>query len=142
VVERGPLVYALMMDEKWEKKEFATNEHVAYGNWYYQVTSDTPWNYALVSHYLNDEEIENHFIVEKGQQRDVYPWNTQNAPIRIHAKGVKLEEWREINGSTGPINYLNQMRVGTTEDLKDITLIPYGCTTLRIAEFPIRDLIR
>ncbi len=142
VVERGPLVYALMMDEKWEKKEFATNEHVAYGNWYYQVTSDTPWNYALVSHYLNDEEIENHFIVEKGQQQDVYPWNTQNAPIRIHAKGVKLEEWREINGSTGPINYLNQMRVGTTEDLKDITLIPYGCTTLRIAEFPIRDLIR
>lgn len=140
VVERGPLVYALMMDEKWEKKDFEPNEHVAYGEWYYQVTSDSPWNFALISRYLDDKELDNHFTVTKSEQQASYPWNIENAPIQIHTKAVQLEEWTELNGSTGPINYLNQMGVGTTEDLKDIVLIPYGCTTLRIAEFPIRDL--
>lgn len=140
VVERGPLIYALRMNEKWEKKDFAPEEHIAYGKWYYQVTSDTPWNYALISRYLNDKELDNHFRMEKSEQQATYPWNVENAPLHIHTQGVQLQEWTELNGSTGPINYLNQMGVGTTEDLKDLELIPYGCTTLRITEFPVRDL--
>ena len=53
VVERGPLIYALRMNEKWEKKDFAPEEHIAYGKWYYQVTSDTynmPFKNAISMH--------------------------------------------------------------------------------------------
>lgn len=44
-IERGPLVFALKMEEKWEKKEF---EEPWYGPYYYSVTPTEPWNYGLV----------------------------------------------------------------------------------------------
>ena len=45
LLKRGPLVYALKMEENWEKKEFKDSW---YGSYYYQVTSSDPWNYGLV----------------------------------------------------------------------------------------------
>lgn len=47
VVERGPLLYALKMNEKWVKKNMEAEKVKSFGEWYYEVTSDTPWNYAL-----------------------------------------------------------------------------------------------
>ena len=47
VVERGPLVYALKMEEKWTRKAFLGPDCKKYGAGYYEVTSDTPWNYGF-----------------------------------------------------------------------------------------------
>jgi DUF1680 family protein len=138
VVERGPLVYALRMKEKWEKKNFEPAKEAQYGKWYYEVTSDTPWNYTLSSKSLQPDAIEHNFIVEKASSPSniLYPWTEEGAPVVIRTKAYRLPEWKLFKGSAGPIPYYQQDTSKGTEET--IELIPYGCTTLRVTEFPIR----
>lgn len=137
VVERGPLVYALKMNEKWEKKNFESDKAGEYGKWYYEVTSDSPWNYALSHQILSPEKAKESFIVEKSANVAPYPWNVENAPIRIKTKAKRLKGWDLVRGSAGPIAYFTQQGNDQGEE-ETIELIPYGCTTLRITEFPVR----
>ena len=46
-IERGPLVYALKIGEKWVKKSVKDNP-AKYGDCYYEVLPTTQWNYGLV----------------------------------------------------------------------------------------------
>ena len=73
-------------------------------------------------------------VVEKPLQG--YPWNLENAPVQIHAKGKRMNEWSLYNGSAGPLPYSTQYQINTLPE-EDIILVPYGCTTLRITEFPV-----
>ena len=137
VVERGPLVYALKMNEKWEKKAFEEDKSDVYGKWYYEVTSDSPWNYALPARSFSPDRIKEAFTVEKSNTITSYPWNTENAPIRIKTKAMRLNGWTQVRGSAGPIPYYTQQGKDFSDE-ETIELIPYGCTTLRITEFPVR----
>ena len=133
VVERGPLVYALKMNETWTKKSTDPKEYVWQGKWYYEVTSDSKWNYALLRKYLGSED---NFEVIVSDERPEYPWNVENAPVTIRTKAVSVDNWTEYNGSAGPIGYHSGKADWANE--VEIELIPYGCTTLRITEFPVR----
>ena len=133
VVTRGPLLYALRMEESWTRKEFEGAEKSKYGPFYYEVTSADAWNFAL------DPERLDVCVADRRSWDGAYPWNLENAPLTLEVQAVRLPDWKAYNGSAGPVNYANEMNDDLGERVR-IRLIPYGCTTLRIAAFPTREL--
>jgi hypothetical protein len=128
VVERGPLLYALKIKEDWKKVESADK----FGS-YYEVKPLSPWNYGLVN--VSDANLQSSFKVSLKPRVALFPWTPEDAPIEIKVPAKVLKDWQIYNGSSGPVPYSVQKH---TENLpvKEVTLIPYGCTTLRITEFP------
>lgn len=138
-IERGPLLYALKMQETWKKKQMEPERSGTYGNWYFEVTSDTPWNYAVPARIFNAGWAEGNISVTKNEwDGKEYPWNTAQAPVSLKMKARRLNNWTLVRGSAGPIAYNTQQGVDFGAE-EDIELIPYGCTTLRIALFPVRN---
>ena len=135
-VERGPLLYALKMDEKWERKEMEEDLHTKYGKYYYEVKSPTKWNWCISRKSLKAPEKV--FRLErKDTDRTKYPWNIENAPLSIKVKARELLDWEAARGSAGPVPFYTQ-QVNDVGEEAEIELIPYGCTTLRITLFPVR----
>jgi len=130
-IERGPLTFALKVGEKWTK--VANNDR--YGKFYYEVEPTSAWNYGLIESSLNNLN-DNYVVVKRDVSPNSYPWNPENCPVEIKTKGVKIPFWTIYNGSAGPLPYSTQDQL-KTDAPEPITLIPYGCTTLRISEFPV-----
>ncbi len=128
-VDRGPLVYALKIEEEW--KDIKGTDR--YGS-YKEVRPLSPWNYGLAESVLKN--VDSAFQVSINNSIADYPWNVTNAPVKIKTKGKLIPEWKLYNETAGPLPYstINYLK---TEPEVDITLIPYGCTTLRISQFPV-----
>ena len=138
VIERGPLVYALKLRENWAKKEFKPEERVRYGDWYYEVTTPDKWNYCLSREDISAKNLEERFVLERpSTDKSLYPWNVENAPLAIKCKAREMLDWKEYRGSTGQIPFFTQQGRNLGDE-ETVELIPYGCTTLRITEFPVR----
>jgi hypothetical protein len=132
-VERGPLVYALKIGEKWEEVK-NEKDPIDFGKILYHVVPTTPWNYGLLN--VADEKLADAFqVVERGVVAG-YPWNPENAPLQLQTKGRRLPTWQLYNEMAGPVPYSVSSRV-ETENEESIVLIPYGCTNLRISQFPV-----
>lgn len=128
---RGPLVYALRMEENWRWIPFGGKDRY-YGDGAWEVTSDTPWNYCFMRETFCADSCK---VITRAV--DGYPWNLANAPVAISVPARELPQWKAINGSVGEIPYWTEEGDDTGADCR-IDLIPYGCTTLRIAAFPTR----
>lgn len=128
-VERGPLVYALKIKEDW-KTVPGTDRFGSYK----EVRPLSPWNYGLAESVIRNPDSLLQVTVKKGTAAN--PWNLENAPIEIKTKGKRIPEWKLYNETAGPLPY-SMIRYLKEQKEEEISLIPYGCTTLRITQFPI-----
>lgn len=129
-IERGPLVYALKIEEQWQEVRTEQWEHT-----FFEVMPLSPWNYGIPKKYLTAGNFE---VSQKPEVAEM-PWNLANAPIEMKTTGKRIPWWTLYDRSAGPLPYPSwpDRETGTPEET--ITLIPYGCSTLRIAEFPVLD---
>jgi len=133
-VERGPLVYALKIGEN-RKLVRNTKDPVAYGSEYLELHPTTPWNYGLVDGKMND--IGKPVFRKLSAALPSFPWNPESAPVSIRVNARKIPTWKLYNGMTGPIPYSLGYNVETEKETEELLLIPYGCTNLRLTQFPV-----
>ena len=128
-ITHGPLLYALKMGEEWRRiNEDEPYRELPHGDW--EVYATTPWNYALAIDRAHPEQS----LTFERRTMPGLPFTPESTPIAAHVHGRRVPEWQEANNSAaqwpgGPAS--------STESLEELTLIPYGCTNLRMAEFPV-----
>jgi len=126
VISRGPLLYSLAIGEKW--KEIKDNGKAS--DW--EVDPSTPWNYALE---ISSSEPQSSFTVVMSPMRD-QPFSSEGTPLALEAKGYRVDDWKLVDNSAGP---LPESPVKASGPSARVRLIPYGAAKLRITEFPVID---
>ena len=127
-IQRGPLYFSLKIEEHCKKLKRHSAKFPAI-DW--EIKPKTPWNYGLVLDPKNPEE----FIAAQPAKRvGKIPWQQKNAPVTLEVKGKALPQWKMVNNSAGDPP---QSPVESAEPVTDLQLIPYGCTRLRVTEFPV-----
>ena len=127
-VVRGPLVYALKIGEDWRQVNTDKPGHeLPHGDW--EVYATTPWNYGLKV----KEKTLNRDVVFENRPLGENPFSPEGAPVIAHVQGRRLPGWSLEHGSAAENP---PSPVESEEPLEDLILIPYGCTNLRVTEFP------
>ena len=119
-VERGPLVYALNIKERWEK---LGQGHPKFPDC--EIYPESRWNYAL------DTSVPMEAVLSECLSEQ--PFSKENPPVRILAAGRPVESWQMENNSAGD---LPESPVALDAASETVELVPYACTKLRISLFP------
>lgn len=133
-VERGPLTYALKINGELKQVK-NDKDPVDFGDSYEEIRPTSPWNYALIV--PQSETWAQGFQVEKTAPVTTFPWTAEACPLQIKTKGRRVPSWQLYNEMTGPIPYSGGYPLEVSAEVEEITLIPYGCSTLRVSQFPV-----
>jgi hypothetical protein len=125
-IKRGPLVFALPIAARWVK--LRDRPGLPFDDW--EVFPESPWNYALQ---LDCAHPENSLVFTE-RSIGAKPFSPDGSPVMATVKGRRLSGWSLEKGAAAPPP---PSPVVSSEPLSSLSLIPYGCTDLRITEFPI-----
>ncbi len=134
--ERGPLVYSLRVSERWTRVN-ADKPHRELPHGDFEVRPGSPWNYGLVVDPQRASERVR-FVEQPVGER---PFSPEGAGVMATVTARRLPRWTIESGWAGEISpvdtaWADPRRLPTTEPVDEVTLIPYGCTNIRITEFP------
>ena len=163
-VERGPLVYSLKITEDWKIDTLDKRSTPAFPA--YELFAKSPWNYALCLNNVNILQqikvikrpysdnpwsIENAPIELRVPARLVKGWIFEKKNVMKFDKWEvkrnkqgKIKDWY-INGYemkkgswifTPPLPDEAMLKKGLSDKVDTVTLVPYGCSKLRITVFP------
>lgn len=123
VVERGPLIFSLDVEEEWRK----LRPQGMTSDW--EIYPKSAWNYALD---VNEQIAESALQVHRGRVGK-NPFARESVPVRITATGRQVPNWKmedNVAAATpeGP--------VASDQPDEALTLVPYAAAKLRITAFP------
>jgi hypothetical protein len=134
-VERGPLVYALRIGESWTRVN-ADKPHREPPHADFEIRPTTPWNYGLVA---SGRSVAGLTFEERpvGER----PFSPDGAGMIATATARRIPGWKTVRGWAGELSIADSAwadagRRHSDEPEETVTLIPYGCTNIRITEFP------
>jgi hypothetical protein len=127
-VERGPLVYSLDIDEEWTRiNADVPGRELPHGD--FEVRPASPWNYGLM---LPEHDPESAIRFEERPVGD-QPFSPGGAGMVGHVSGRRIPNWGLAHG------WAAEIRPGlheSSEPVEQLKLIPYGCSNIRVTEFP------
>ncbi len=125
-VERGPLVYALKIGEK-----FTPLNQEPHGFPDLKIEPTTAWNYGLV---IEQSKPDAGFKFTQGKV-PANPFDPATVPVKLTAPARRLPAWTLVPSGRAafdpPIS-----PVASAEPVEKVTLVPIGGTTLHITSFP------
>lgn len=136
-IERGPLVYSLRVGEEWTRVNIEKpHRELPHGD--FEVRPTTPWNYGLVLDAQHPEDglrFEERSIGERAFSPD-------GAGVLAYARGRRIPNWKIARGWAGELaasdtGAADPGKALSDQPIEQVTLIPYGCTNIRITEFPL-----
>lgn len=149
-IRRGPLYFALRIGKEYKRitlkeRNFGSIKYKGSVDW--EIRPTTPWNVGLT---LDESQTDFGFTVQKNpvtnypfsdinemiydsEQAEYQKWKRE-APVVLGINGRQIPDWKLVNNSAGdpPVG-----PVVSNEPVEKLFLVPYGCTRLRISEFPV-----
>jgi len=127
-VERGPLTYASLIEESWTRiNADKPGRELPHGD--FEVRPASPWNYGLL---LPDADLAGAIRFEERPVGE-RPFSPEGAGMVARVMGRLLPDWKLAHGWAGEFGPGFHE---SAEPLEELDLIPYGCTNIRITEFP------
>ena len=138
-VERGPLVYSLLIDEEWTRIHAdKPQRELPHGD--FEVRPKSPWNYGLVL----DAKAPEAALVFEERPVGAQPFSPSGAGMVARARGRRIAAWKLAHGWAGEVSradpaWAHQHKADSLGPVEEVSLVPYGCTNIRITEFPRVD---
>ena len=127
-IEHGPLVYSLLLEERWHRVN-ADKPHRELPHADFEVRPASPWDYGL----LIDPGTPDAGLTFEQRPVGDRPFSPDGAGMAARVRGRRLPQWELAHGWAAEVPPGVQ---SSDEPLEDLTLVPYGCTNIRVTEFP------